>query len=296
MQRLLLILVILAFVPISAAEPLRIFIRAGKKSHGPGAHDFPQFLKEWVPMLNERGAKCDGGLEFPTKEQLDNTDVLILHSQEAGNINIGPERKNLMEFIARGGGIVTIHAGAVSNDHEWFKSVIGGSWKKGTTKWLEAPMSLYFTDRDNPITKDISNFDIDDEIYYDMDLLPEAKILAAAYTPNTPQIKGGNKEAQARAAEAVAKKKAVNIYDIQPQIWTYEKDSYRAFTCIPGHYHRNFSHNGIRTPILRGIAWAGKRQNVDEFCKPEELGDALRYVDGGCPSPQQLPKDLEIHP
>jgi type 1 glutamine amidotransferase len=36
-----------------------------------------------------------------------------------------------------------------------------------------------------PITKDISNFDIDDEIYYDMDLLPEAKILAAAYTPNT---------------------------------------------------------------------------------------------------------------
>jgi putative membrane-bound dehydrogenase-like protein len=300
MKRLLLSLALASSFAIPhssfAAEPLRVFIRAGKKSHGPGAHDFPQFLKEWVPMLNERGAKCEGGMEFPTKEQLDKTDVLILHAQEAGNIKIGDERKNLMEFLARGGGIVTIHAAAVSKDHDWFKTIIGGSWHFGQTKWLEAPMSLYFTDHDNAITKDISNFDIDDEIYYDMDLLPEAKILAAAYTPNTPQIKGGNKEAQQRAAEAVAKKKAVNIYDIQPQVWTYEKDKYRSFTCIPGHYHRNFSHNGIRTMILRGIAWAGKRENIDELCKPAELGDALRYVEGGCPSPQELPKALEVHP
>ncbi|MBE2284254.1 MAG: ThuA domain-containing protein [Prosthecobacter sp.] len=295
-----------------SAEPLRVFIRAGKKSHGPGAHDFPQFLKDWVPMLNERGAKCEGSLEFPTKEQLDRTDVLILHAQEAGNIKIGDERKNLMEFLARGGGVVTIHAAAVSKDHDWFKTIIGGSWHFGQTKWLEAPMSLYFTDHDNAITKDISNFDIDDEIYYDMDLLPEAKILAAAYTPNTPQVKGGNKEAQQRAAEAVAKKKAVNIYDIQPQVWTYERNgaipgpseggknapdtTYRAFTCIPGHWYKNFSHNALRTMILRGIAWAGKRENIDELCKPAELGDALRYAEGGVPRPQDMPGHLEVHP
>jgi type 1 glutamine amidotransferase len=297
-----------------AAEPVRVFIRAGKKSHGPGAHDFPQFLKEWVPMLNERGARADGGMEFPTKDQLDKTDVLILHAQEAGNIKIGDERKNLAEFLARGGGLVVIHAASVSKDHDWFKTIIGGSWHFGQTKWLEAPMSLYFTDRENPITRDISNFDIDDEIYYDMDLLPEAKILAAAYTPNAAQVKGGNKEAQQRAAEAVAKKRAVNIYDIQPQMWTYERSmdtsgrsddagktapapvTYRAFTCIPGHYHKNFSHNGIRTAILRGIAWAGKLENVDELCKPDELGDALRYVEGGVPRPQELPKHLEVHP
>ena len=92
MKRILLALCLLAFcfqLSAFAASPLRVFIRAGKKSHGPGAHDFPQFLKEWVPMLNERGAKCEGGMEFPTKEQLDKTDVLILHAQEAGNIKIG---------------------------------------------------------------------------------------------------------------------------------------------------------------------------------------------------------------
>lgn len=289
--------VLLPTTLIRAADPLRVFIRAGQKSHAPGAHDFPQFLKDWVPMLNERGAKADGGMEFPTREQLEKTDVLILHAQEAGNIQIGDERKRLGEFLARGGGLVVIHAAAVSKDHDWFKSIIGGSWHFGQTKWLEASMSLYFTDHSNPITKDISNFDIDDEIYYDMDLLPEAKVLAAAYTPKAADTGGkGNKEAQARAAEAVAKRKAVNIYDIQPQIWTYEKEKYRAFTCIPGHWYKNFSHNGIRTAILRGIAWAGKRVNVDEFCEAEELGDALRYVEGGCPSPKGIVKDLEVHP
>lgn len=306
----------------SAAEPLRVFIRSGPKSHAPGAHDHPQFLKDWVPLLNERGVKATGGNAFPTKEQLDQTDVLILHTDNGGDIKIGDERKNLLDFLKRGGGIVSIHAANVSKDHDWFKSIIGGSWHFGKTKWLEAPMSLYFTDHDNAITKDISNFDLEDEIYYDMDLLPEVKILAAAYTPNTPQLKGGNKEAQARAAEAVAKRKGVNIYDIQPQVWTYERragilpssekpgkmpdasksgetpnlPTYRAFVCIPGHWYKNFGHTGLRTLLLRGIAWAGKRENIDELCKPAELGDALRYVEGGVPRPQDMPKHLEVHP
>jgi hypothetical protein len=35
---------------------------------------------------------------------------------------------------------------------------------------------------------------------------------------------------------------------------------------------------------------------VDELCKPAELGDALRYVEGGVPRPKELPKALEVHP
>ncbi|MDP7105965.1 MAG: ThuA domain-containing protein, partial [Roseibacillus sp.] len=156
-------------------------------------------------------------------------------------------------------------------------------------------MSLYFTDRENPITKDLSNFDLEDEIYYDMDILPEVKVLAAAYTPRP-------RNADKAAAEAARKRKVVNIYDIQPQVWTYERTvegsdtPYRSFVHVPGHWHRNFAHAGVRALILRGIAWAGKRQDIDEFCKPGELGDTLRYVEGGAPHPGELPAHLEIHP
>ncbi len=274
-----------------AAEPLRVFIRAGEKTHAPGAHDYPRFLKEWKPLLEARGLEVDGALAFPTKNQLENTDVLILHSKESGNIEIGTERKSLDAFLARGGGLVVIHGGAVSRDPDYYKSIIGGSWRFGITKWLEGPMSLYFTDRENPITKSISNFDLEDEIYYDMDLLPEVSVLAAAYTPKA-----------IGPITAAAQRDMINVYDIQPQIWTYERTAkggrkpYRAFVHIPGHWYENFSHNGVRTMLLRGIAWAGKRDDVDAFCKQEELGEALRYVVGGAPRPAALSKELEVHP
>src|SRR6188768_1462165 len=93
----------LTSVPIAQQNPLRVFIRSGPKSHGPGAHDHPRFFKEWVPLLNAHGARATGADTFPTKAQLDDTDVLILHAQEAGNIQDPVEKKNLAEFLARGG-------------------------------------------------------------------------------------------------------------------------------------------------------------------------------------------------
>lgn len=267
----------------AAEEPLRIFIRSGPKTHEAGAHDYPVFLRDWTRLLNDRGARANGADRFPSQEELAQTDVLVLHAEEAGNID-GDDRKNFEDFLKRGGGVVAVHGGAVSRDPDWFKTVTGGSWRFGKTKWLEGHLSLYFTDRENPVTHGVSNFDLDDEIYYDMDLLPEVNVLAAAYTPKP------------KNQDHAGGEKRVNIYDIQPQAWTYEKDGRRAFTMIPGHRYENFSHNSIRVLLLRGIAWAGKRENADEFCKAEELGDALRYPVGGPLRAEDARKKIEVHP
>jgi len=280
-------------------EPLRVFIRSGPKSHGPGAHDYPRFLKEWVPLLNERGAKATGAEAFPTKAQLDQTDVLILHAQEAGNITDPTERRNLGEFLARGGGLVVIHAGSVSNDPDWFKTVVGGSWRNGTTKWLEGPMNLYFNDHESPITTGVSNWAMDDEIYYDMDILPEARILASAYTPKAT-MRDAN--AQKRADALTAGGTRVSVYDAQAQMWTYERTAdggrvpYRAFVSIPGHLYENFNRPNYRAILLRGIAWAGKRPDADMLLAKNERGDALRYVEGGPTRPDRAAEKIEVHP
>ena len=89
----------------------------------------------------------------------------------------------LNEFLARGGGVVVIHAGIVSRDPDWFKTIVGGAWRNGTARWLEGPMHLYFTDPESPITKDASNWEMDDEIYWDLEMMPDVRILASAYTP-----------------------------------------------------------------------------------------------------------------
>ena len=300
MKRLLLLALLVTSWATAADEPLRVFIRSGPKSHGPGQHDYPRFLREWVPLLNERGARATGAEAFPTQAQLEQTDVLILHAQEAGNIPDAADRANLNAFLQRGGGLVVIHAGAVSRDPDWFKTIVGGSWRQGTTKWLEGPMHLYFTDRAHPITKDASNWSMDDEIYYDMDILPEARVLAAAYTPKPAGARNPNM--QKRADELTGGGKKVSIYDVQPQMWTYERTvdgarrPYRAFVSIPGHFYENFNRPNYRAILLRGIAWAGGRGNVDQLCRPEELGDNLRYVAGGPTHPAKAAASIEVHP
>jgi putative membrane-bound dehydrogenase-like protein len=285
MKKILLLLVValgVGVVSTSAAEPLRVFIRAGAKTHGPNQHDHPRFLREWTQLLNERGVKAAGALEFPTAAQLEQTDVLVIHAPDGMRI-VGENRANFEKFLQRGGGVVVLHAGVVSGDqHEWCKSIIGGAWRWPTaelpreraTKWLEGDVGLCWLDEEHPISRGLSNFDWKDEIYYDLDLAPDIGVLASSFH---------------------------NVHIIAPQLWTYEKtlaggsQPYRAFVSLPGHEYESFNTPQYRTVLLRGIAWAGKRTNADEFCKPEELA-SLRYPPGGPLPAKEALKTFNLHP
>ncbi|MGH8638937.1 MAG: PVC-type heme-binding CxxCH protein, partial [Burkholderiales bacterium] len=111
-----------------------------------------------------------------------------------------------------------------------------------------------------------------------------------------------NANAQKRAEELTGGGKRVSVYDVQPQMWTYERTieagtaPYRSFVSIPGHLYENFNRPNYRAILLRGIAWAGKRANVDELLKPDEVGDALRYVEGGPTAPDEAAATIEVHP
>ncbi len=296
MKRFLTFLALSLSLLSAQAEPLRVYLRGGKKSHGPEAHEHQRFVERYTPLLTVRGMKVEGGLDFPTADQLGKTDVLVMYAQDGGNIT-AEQRPTLEKFIQRGGGIVVIHTASVANKAEtspYWKSIVGGSWVQGRTKWKEGPMDLYFTESQrlgggHPITKGASNFHMEDEIYYDMDISPDVRVLATSYTPN---VKEGKKAAAGGKP---------HIYDIQPQMWTYERKAegatqpYRAFVSIPGHLWGTFEKPNYRAILLRGIAWAGKRTNVDEFTTPEEIS-TLRYPEGGPQKPEQTLSNLEVHP
>jgi len=289
MKRFLALLatVVLTAVSLDAA-PLRVFIRGGKKSHGPNQHEHERFLNDWKKLLGERGIKTDGAMDWPTAEQFANTDVLVMYAQEGGNAK-EEDKQNMTAFIQRGGGVVVIHTAVVSSDPPWWKSVIGGAWVHGKTKWREGKMNLYYQDHEHPISKGASNFEIDDEIYYDLDISPDVRVLATSYTPNVPDGKTPRPDGKS------------HIYDIQPQMWTYEKTAeggtkpYRAFVGIPGHLYSTFEKPFYRAILMRAIAWTGGRTNVDEFCKKEELA-SLRYPEGGPSKPADEFAKLEVHP
>ena len=216
-----------------------------------------------MPLLNQRGAKATGSDAFPTKAQLDETDVLILHKQEAGNIDDPVERKNLNDFLARGGGLVVIHAGRCLTDPDWFKADRRGllaQWHDQVARRADAPLLHRPRQSDHQGRVELVDGRRD--------------LLRHGYPARGPDPRGRlhaqaawarNASSQKRADELTGGGKRVSIYDVQPQMWTYERTAeggrtpYRAFVSIPGHLYENFNRPNYRAILLRGITWAGKR-------------------------------------
>jgi uncharacterized protein len=271
--------VILGFAVSAVAEPLRVYIRAGVKTHGPNQHDHPRFLSDWTRLLSERGMRVEGGLEFPDAAALERAEVLVIYAADGMKVT-GEDRERFENFLRRGGGLVVIHDGVVSGDqHEWAKQVQGGAWRwdgDKPTRWYEGEVGLYFVDTEHPITRGLSNFDWTDEIYHDLDMAPGVRVLATSFH---------------------------SVFVIAPQLWTYERTweggavPYRAFVSLPGHEYDVFETPHYRALLLRGMAWAGKREDVDEYCRVEEVSErALKYPAGGPTAPELAASKLQVHP
>ena len=266
LDRILTALLLVAAVPAAQTEPLRVCLRAGPKTHGAGEHDHPRFLDEWTRLLAERGCRVQGALEFPGEEALAASDVLVLYAADGAAIH-GDERARLERFLGRGGGLVVLHDAVCGDDPQWFKTVAGGAWEHGHSKYLEGEIGLCFADREHPITRGAANFDLEDEIYWDLHLDPGAHVLGHAF--HTP-------------------------FDVTPQMWVYERGATRAFVSIQGHEWTTFSNPAWRTLILRGIAWAGRRE-ADALVTPEEIA-GLRYPPGGPRAPETAAQSFALHP
>ncbi len=71
-------------IPGQNVAGMRIYLRAGLKTHAPGEHDYPQFLADWSKLLTERRAVVDGSLHAPSADELANTDVIVMYKGDAG--------------------------------------------------------------------------------------------------------------------------------------------------------------------------------------------------------------------
>ncbi|MBI5433070.1 MAG: ThuA domain-containing protein [Planctomycetes bacterium] len=270
LRRLFLVLFALVLVApavlAQAQQPLRIFLRGGPKTHGPSEHEHTLWIQEWTRLLSQRGAKVSGAPRFPTPAELERTDVLVMYAAEGGSIH-GDERATLEKFLARGGGLVVLHDALCGDDPQWWKTVIGGAWEHGAAKWWNGDVGVYVQDFDHPITRGASNFIFEDEIYYELHMADDAHVLAASMH---------------------------TVFDIEPQMWTVEKPTYRAFVAVQGHLWKSFEHPAWRTMVLRGIAWAAKR-DPDLFTDGAERG-ALAYPPGGPIQPELAMRKLEVDP
>jgi type 1 glutamine amidotransferase len=228
-------------------KPLRVYIRAGLKTHGPGQHDYPQFLADWSKVLTERGAAVDGSLHFPASSEIANTDVVVMYKGDAGGMT-DEEKATLQAYVRRGGGLVAFHDTLCGPDPAYYCNVVGGAKKHGETNYtLEAEVPYTIVDKTHPIVQGMPDFTIKDEAFFliTWSAAPKIHVLATAKIAATPSAKGHEGE-------------------MVPQIWTYERtvdggQPYRAFVWMQGHNYVNFTDANVQPMLLRGIAWAAKR-------------------------------------
>lgn len=235
---------------VQDTRPIRVYIRAGLKTHGEGQHDYPQFLADWSKLLTDRGAIVDGSLHFPTEDELSNIDVIVMYKGDAGYMTAG-ERAVLENFLARGGGLVGMHDAICAEDPAWWSTIMGGAKRHGDVNYTnEAPVSYTFTDPAHPITAGAAGFEITDEAFYGMTWAEEPGITPLATAPMAPTRSAGE-----HAGEVV------------PQMWTYERvfhprlggqQTFRSFVWMQGHNYVNFADERVLPVLLRGIAWAAK--------------------------------------
>lgn len=211
------------------ATPLNVVLVASKQDHGPGQHDYPAWQKNWNPMLNSfPGVTATNAWEWPSAQQFQTANLMVFYFW---NHNWSKERlQQLDDYLARGGGVVCLHAGVIADkDPEQLAERIGLSSLAGKTKYRHMPFDLKVASG-NDITRGLpEKLHLLDEPYWGMF--------------------GDASKVHVLATVAEDGKD-------QPVAWTFEKGKGRVFATVLGHYRWTLDDPYFRVLVGRGMAWA----------------------------------------
>ncbi len=187
-------------------------------------------VEEWLRLLPNvrvtRGTRTDLHLE-----RLQEYDVLL------ALLRLGPEatteeERALTGFVARGGGLLGVHNSNIfPEERQSLHDLWGARFARHPPY---QPFTVRIVDRDHPITHDINDFQVSDELYV-LDRRPlDAHVLAVA------------------------------DHEGQPQPMAYTKPYGRGaiFYCALGHDPAAWDHPAFRQLLVGGVRWLVSQATV----------------------------------
>jgi len=166
-------------------------------------------------------------------------DVILLHFQNWEQPGPGEAaRENLRKFVESGKGLVLVHFACGAWHREWpeFEKLAGRVWfgaNPGPGKRQHDPYGAFRVEMplpDHPITRGMSEFETQDELYTCLMGEPAIEVVARA------------------------KSKADGQY--YPMAFTAQYGKGRTFHCILGHDVKALQPAGVQELYRRGCAWA----------------------------------------
>lgn len=168
-------------------------------------------------------------------------DVIVMYDMVGGFP--AEQQKAFEDLLKTGIGVVSLHhnLGAHRNWDE-FRKIIGGKFmfadcemdgRKHTKSTFAhgQDVKVHVADKEHPITRDLQDFEIHDEVYGNFYCLPEAHVLLTTDHPKS-----------------------------NPQVaWTLQYGKSRVFYLVLGHDAKAWSNPDFAAVVVRGIRWAAGR-------------------------------------
>ena len=232
-------LTIFSFGQMHAAEPvLRVLIFSGQNNH-----NWRETTPKLKSILESSGRFAVDVTEHPeqcTVTVLQKYDVLLSNWNTFGKPAVtnwpAAMRAGVLDFVRRGKGFVSVHAGS-SSFYDWpeYQQLTGGSWKLGQTgHGPQHEFTVKLADTNHPITRGLTNFVTTDELWHRTALQPEIEILATAFS--APEWKGTGKD--------------------EPVAFTTRFGQGRCFNLLLGHAAKGMDAAGFQRLLRRGTEWA----------------------------------------
>jgi type 1 glutamine amidotransferase len=226
-------------------EPKKVLLLAGKKSHGPGAHEHVAGMRvlarclEGVPNLEiSLHENCDG--PWPQGPELIKAAHGIVMYMDFGIQweQAEPRRQQALTALRdRGGGVVALHWAVGGREEQYIPfhlTLVGGCHGGADRKYAFTTATLKVADPQHPITTGIQDFKLQDEFYYQLKWAKEGKLI--------PLLKATIKDAPD-----------------QTVAWAFERpDGGRSFGFVAMHEHKNWGVPECRRLIAQAVLWTVK--------------------------------------
>lgn len=231
----------------ASAVSYRVLIISGRNDH-----DWQQTTPFLSRIILESGLFSVSVLNDPNEI---NSDLLQYFDVILSNWSAFPQaagtRWNMVteiaftDFVEKGKGFVLFHsAGAAHQDWPEFQKMIGATWDKAKSGQSEVhTFKVVIKDKTHPITKDMPDFWIKDELWYKMRLQPGVQILCTAQFAK--EQKGTGKE--------------------EPIAICSQFGSGRCFYNFLGNDLVAMDNIAWKTLMMRGIEWAATGQVTIEI-------------------------------
>ena len=216
--------------------------------HPHGTHMYEHECRLLARCLEQsQGVKTEVSLGWPSDRRLlENIDCIVLYSRPGGEIVLAEEvREQFMGLMQAGVGFVAIHWGTSPGDPQWadqYMELLGGCFHRS---FSVPPLAvtqerLVQIDREHPICRGWTSYDLRDEWYLATRLDPRARpLLKVTVSPNAAQ----------------GRPEPIDL----TVAWTLERSAPgrgRSFGTTLGHFHDNFGIEAFRRMLVNGILWA----------------------------------------